>query len=271
MRASFSLAVLWCAVAWAGAPAPARSFNVLQERTLFEPPLAHPRSPELALEVILNGPSDRVTGVIGARIPFFNFHLGEVHLQIGFDAGSWTDLRMLSHVFGFPLTAVDYLFGVPFMVAWGPFSASFELSHISAHLGDGLAMPRAPLKYTREYARLLAAYSVRGGPFVMRFYAGAQFLLHTIPTLPPWGAEVGAEVRAETSRAVEPYAAVTGLYHQDTGTFDVSSQVGVYLVRESARAFTLRLAFSAYAGSDRRGQFLGESMQRVRFGLYGRF
>lgn len=271
MRPSVWLVVLCGTVAWAEAPAPARSFNVLQERTLFEPPLAHPRSPELALEVILNGPSDRVTGVIGARIPFFNFHVGEVHLQVGFDAGSWTDLRMLSHVFGFPLTAVDYLFGVPFMVAYGPLSASFELSHISAHLGDGLAEPRPALKYTREYARLLVAYSVKSGSFAMRFYGGGQFLLHTIPSLPPWGAEVGAEVRASASPVVEPYAAVTGMYHQDTGTFDVSSQVGVYLVRETARAFTLRVAFSAYAGSDRRGQFLGESMQRVRFGLYGRF
>jgi hypothetical protein len=266
------LVLLPCTVALAEPPAePARPFNVLQERTLFEPPLAHPRSPELSLEVILNGPSDRVTGVIGARIPFFNLHVGDLHLQLGFDAGAWTDLRMVSNVFGFPLTAVDYLFGIPLMAAYGPWSFVLELSHISAHLGDGVLEPRPAIKYSREFLRGLAAWSTTVAWLALRVYGGGQFVVHTFPEVPRWGAELGVEARAEISQTVEPYVALTGMYHQDTNSFDVGSQVGVYLARKTARAFTLRLAFSGYWGSDRRGQFLGDSMQRVRVGLFGRF
>jgi hypothetical protein len=245
----------------APSPTPAR-VNVLAERTLFQPPLAHPRSPEFSLVVLLNPGSDRVTGVMGARIPFLNVHVGDVHLQLGFDAGVWTDLRMVTNVFGFPLTAVDYLFGIPLMAAWGPFSASFELSHISAHLGDGVLMPRAPIKYTREFARLLLAYSVTTHQVALRVYAGGTLLLHTIPQLPPGAAEVGVE---------QPYVAVTGMYHQDTGSFDVGSQLGVLLATASSRAFTFRVALAGYWGSDRRGQFLGESIGRVSVGVFGRF
>lgn len=252
-------------------PAPPERFNVLGERTLFEPPLAHPRSPEFALVVILNPGSDRVTGVMGSRIPFLNFHTGDFHLQVGFDAGVWTDLRMVSNVFGFPLTAVDYLFGVPFMAKYGPLSASLELSHISAHLGDGLLMPRDPIKYTREFARLVVAYTLTTHQVTMRFYAGGQLLLHTVPQVPPGAAEVGVEARYERWDAVQPYVALTGLYQGDTGTFDVGSQLGVFLASVSSRAFSFRFALAGYWGSDRRGQFFGDSMSRVTVGIYGRY
>lgn len=252
------------------APPPER-FNVLGERTLFEPPLAHPRSPEFSLVVILNPGSDRVTGVMGSRIPFLNLHQGDLHLQLGFDAGVWTDLRMVSNVFGFPLTAVDYLFGVPFMAKYGPFSASLELSHISAHLGDGVLMPRDPIKYTREFARLVVAYALTTHQLALRFYAGGQLLLHTVPQVPPGAAEVGVEARYERWAAVQPYVALTGLYHGDTGTFDVGSQLGVFLASISSRAFSFRFALAGYWGSDRRGQFLGESIGRITAGIYGRY
>ena len=249
-------------------PAP---FNVLGERTLFEPPLAHPRSPEFSLVVILTGSSDRVTGVMGSRIPFLNFHAGDLHLQVGFDAGVWTDLRMVSNVFGFPLTAVDYLFGVPFMASYGPFSASLELSHISAHLGDGVLMPREAIKYTREFARLLVAYAITTHQVALRVYAGGQLLLHTIPAVPIGAGEVGVEARGEWWSAVQPYVAVTGMYQGDTGTFDVGSQLGVYLASASSRSFSFRVALAGYWGSDRRGQFLGESLSRITAGIYGRY
>lgn len=252
------------------APPPER-FNVLGERTLFEPPLAHPRSPEFSLVVILNPGSDRVTGVMGSRIPFLNLHQGDLHLQLGFDAGVWTDLRMVSNVFGFPLTAVDYLFGVPFMAKYGPFSASLELSHISAHLGDGVLMPRDPIKYTREFARLVVAYALTVQQVAFRFYVGGQLLLHTVPQVPPGAAEVGVEARYERWAAVQPYVALTGLYHGDTGTFDVGSQLGVFLASISSRAFSFRFALAGYWGSDRRGQFLGESIGRITAGIYGRY
>lgn len=263
--------VLVLAAEPAPAPAAPEPFNVLGERTLFEPPLAHPRSPEFALLVILNAGSDRVTGVMGSRIPFLNFHTGDLHLQIGFDAGVWTDLRMVSNVFGFPLTAVDYLFGVPFMASYGPFSASLELSHISAHLGDGVLMPRDPIKYTREFARLVVAYALTTHELALRFYAGGQLLLHTVPQVPPGAVEVGVEARFERWAAVQPYVALTGLYQGDTGTFDVSGQLGVYLARERARAFSFRFALAGYWGSDRRGQFLGDSLGRLTLGIYGRY
>ncbi len=252
------------------APAPER-FNVLAERTVFEPPLAHPRSPEFALVVILNPGSDRVTGVMGSRIPFLNLHHGDLHLQLGFDAGVWTDLRMVTNVFGFPLTAVDYLFGVPIMASVGPFSASFELSHISAHLGDGVLMPRDAIKYTREFARLLVAWAPTWQEVAFRFYAGGQLLLHTVPQVPLGSGEVGVEARLDRWSAVQPYVAVTGMYQGDTGTFDLSSQLGAYLARPSSRSLSFRVALAGYWGSDRRGQFLGESLARITAGIYGRY
>ncbi|MBE2248993.1 MAG: DUF1207 domain-containing protein [Myxococcus sp.] len=255
------------------APAPnePERFNVLGERTLFQPPLAHPRSPEFALVVILNAGSDRVTGVMGSRIPFLNLHQGDLHLQLGFDAGVWTDLRMVTNVFGFPLTAVDYLFGLPLMASYGPFSAVLELSHISAHLGDGVLTPRDPIKYTREFARLLVAWAVTTHQVALRVYGGGQVLLHTVPEVPRGSGELGVEARLERWAAVQPYAAVTGMYQGDTGTFDVGSQLGVYLATASARSFSFRVALAGYWGSDRRGQFLGDALSRITAGVYGRY
>ncbi len=273
MTALLVSAISWSLLAAGEAPItpePER-FNLLAERTVFEPPLAHPRSPEFALVIILNPGSDRVTGVMGSRIPFLNLHLDALHLQLGFDAGVWTDLRMVTNVFGFPLTAVDYLFGFPFMASYGPFSASLELSHISAHLGDGALMPREAFKYTREFARLVVAWAVTTHQVALRLYAGGQVLLHTVPEVPPGAAEVGVEARLERWSAVQPYAAVTGLYHGDTGTFDGGAQLGVFLARLSSRAFSFRVAVAGSWGSDRRGQFFGESTARLTAGIYGRY
>lgn len=250
---------------------PPEPVNVLGERTLFEPPYAHPRSPEFGLVVILNHASDRVTGVMGARIPFLNVHSGGLHLQFGFDASTWTDLRMVSHVFGFPMTSVDYLFGIPMMASYGPFSAVLELSHISAHLGDGLLTPRDAIKYSREFARLLGAYTLTAHQLSFRFYGGGQVLLHTFPNVPRGAAEVGVEARLQRWAAVQPYAAVTAMYQGDVNSFDASGQLGVFLATASSRAFSFRVALAGYWGSDRRGQFLGDSLARVTVGLYGRF
>jgi hypothetical protein len=82
---------------------------------------------------------------------------------------------------------------------------------------------------------------------------------------------VGVEARGEFWTAVQPYVALTGMYHQDTSSFDVSSQLGVFLATQSSRAFSFRVALAGYWGSDRRGQFLGESIGRVSVGIYGRF
>lgn len=116
----------------------------------------------------------------------------------GADFFTWTRLRAAGG-FKFPVEAVDYYFGIN--GAWRseshtgiPFNLRLRLAHISAHLVDGDPSFTSPqqeyITYSREFLDLTVGFDGREmlgidraarGLMVIRPYAGAQWLFHTIP------------------------------------------------------------------------------------------
>lgn len=108
--------------------------------------------------------------------------------SFGADFFTYTRLRKQSN-FKFPVETIDYMFGINFsykiIIDKKDFGFRVRISHISAHLVDGLYQAdsgnwkegRSPFVYSREFIELFPYYRISG----FRAYVGFTYLFHTIP------------------------------------------------------------------------------------------
>jgi len=110
-------------------------------------------------------------------------------LSFGADFFTYTRLRKQNN-FKFPVETIDYMFGINFgykitEINKRDFGLRLRISHISAHLVDGLYDADStkwkdgmqPFVYSREFIELFPYYRISG----IRTYIGLTYLFHTLP------------------------------------------------------------------------------------------
>ncbi len=163
-------------------------------RTMFDPLLADPLEPRIAVMPLLD--KDFLQLDIGTSADLFQSKNNEY--AFGIDFATYSLLGMEDNL-KFPVDTIDYLFGVNFTwkqpldnknLPFDDLSARLRITHISAHFEDGHYDEDAgkwksegdspfgvPFTFSREFINLVLALSSKD----YRVYLGYQYLFHTIP------------------------------------------------------------------------------------------
>ncbi len=252
------------------------SINAFRETTLFSPPIANPRSVEFGVDMQLNPPAANFSASFAARLPITTLHIGDHAIQLGLDAGVWSDLAKKPTGDYFPVFNADYLVGFPLMYRWKGLSAAIFLGHISAHLVDGATtdeLPRGKFRYSREYVQFHLSYDASFRGFFFRTYLAAGHVFHHIEKVystASFGG--GAEFAAPWVFGVfRPMAAVDVMWNGDTNTIDQGMEVGFWLAEQTLPIAQVRATFGMYTGSDRRGMYMDAKRERFSFAIHIRF
>lgn len=247
----------------AGAP-PERRWVPLPREALWALPVADTRS---SLSRVLVRPQEggaRIDTAIGADFPFLEARFGGWRAQVGLAAGVFMDFDAAGSL-TFDLETFDGRFGLPVDVAHGPWSARLELTHLSAHYGDGVRQgeerPTNLDPYSREFVTLQVARTL---PWT-RVYAGMRALVHAFPEADPWAVQVG--VQAAPPGPVAPYLA-TDLQLADEHDWApaLAAQLGV---EARAAGRRLRVGLATRTGPDDTGKREGvnETYLGLMFGF----
>ncbi len=230
---------------------------------VFVLPVADPRA---ALSSVTLRWDDhfKVDAAIAENFPLLALTLGELHADLGIEAGVWMGFDPEDNL-RFDLVTVDGTFGIPLAVQSGPWSGRLELAHTSAHFADGVrggaTLPGSPDGYSREWLSVIGSRQL--GP--ARLYVGGHALIHDQRGAPPFGVQLGGEV--EGPWRVAPYAAVDlQVADEFAWTPAVAGQAGVRLVfRDGQR---LRVAVAGHHGPDDTGKLVGnDDWLGVSFGF----
>lgn len=256
------------------------SVEMFTPRAIFQPPLAHPRSPEFFAQTDLNTGFTQFSVAMGARMPLVTYTPEfwplpkPLVFQFGFDAGVWSELGRAGKNLDsyFPVFSADYLAGLVFMARYGEWALDAEASHISAHLVDGSPFQKR-IVYSREYWRVRLSRDFQfGNGSSIRLYAGYGNMVRTLPRrIGDFMVGGGVEVVSQRLAWFRPFFAADVTYNDDAKRGDFSLQWGTFITRHDDEILKVRLALEYYDGSDRRGQFLGDLRRRFGMGLYARF
>jgi Protein of unknown function (DUF1207) len=252
----------------------AANVSFLDERAIFSPPIAHPRSPEMGLDVNLVSFNEFIA-VFGGRLPLVNIVAGEQHFQIGLDGSVWSRLGHRPSDNLFPVFSADYLIGVPILWRFRNLSAELIAAHISAHRVDGAAIfNTAPLyRYSVEYLQMRVAYETHLGALWVRPYFTFGTLLHSSSAYVHRGFVGGGfELFGPAlGGSAQPFAALDVTYNGDHDFVDSSAEVGFLFAPKVLNVAHVRLGLRAYSGKTREGQSLFERLERFSFGFSVRF
>jgi hypothetical protein len=189
-------------------PAMAESAIKLTLDTLFEPLLADPLEPRIAVMPMLG--KKKLQLDIGTSADLYQNK--NKSFAVGIDFATWSQLNRTSN-FKFPVDCIDYLFGINTTfrhqlrekpLSFDEASVRVRLSHISAHFEDGhtdengdwldeALVPggKIPFTYSREFVNVTGALSAPG----RRVYLGYQYMYHTLPAgISPSSFQAGAEI-----------------------------------------------------------------------------
>lgn len=200
---------------------------------------------------------------------------GKQEFTVGADFFTYTLLRK-EEGFHFPVDAIDYLFGVNLNysrpLGSNMLGARLRVSHISAHFVDGHYdasfagwRDRNPLAYSREFFDLVLSYETS----LMRYYVGANYLLHVDPSwLPPAAFQGGAEFTSgdQIHKNVMAYAAIDVRLVDINGYDAVNTlQFGVKLGERNGPA--LDLFASYFSGYSINGEYYDVKVHYWAFGF----
>lgn len=171
------------------------------------------------------------------------------------------------------LEAVDFRFGVP--LVWGGDRWQWKAGyyHLSAHLGDELAIREGILAQRINYSRDVLLGGISYSPLpAWRWYAEAGWAFYTDGGAEPWEFQFGLDLAAPgpTGPAGIPFAAVNGHLREEVdfgGSFTV--QAGWLWRGNSGRAF--RTGVHYYNGKSSQYQFFNFFEEQIGAGLWGAF
>ena len=226
----------------------AGALSLLPASYLWSDALADSRSPRSSLTWRALGDAG-IDATLALPVPILGFEAGRIRAQVGLTAALFLGFQP-SGPLTFDFQTFDGWFALPLDVSSGAWSGRLEWAHVSAHYGDGVrddgARPSNLDAYSREYVRLWGARAL--GP--VRVYGSARVLLHSLPTAPPIGASVGAEV--EGSWRFAPYAAADLQIAQEDGWAPaLGGQVGGRWVSGTHR---MRLGLAGRTGPEDTGK-----------------
>lgn len=165
----------------------------------------------------------------------------------------------------FPLETTDGLIGAYLETQQGEWQGQIRLTHISAHLSDGISNA-TPLIYSRESVVAKAGWSPDP---TRQCYGAVHMLVHTIPELPRFAFQLGGYYFWEgVSQWLLPYIA-TDLKFSRESSFSPSWswQMGMAINNPSESYRSFRLFYSYYTGADPRGQFYFRNYTSHALGL----
>jgi hypothetical protein len=240
--------------------------------TLFEPLLADPMEPRIAVMPMLGKKQLQLD--IGTSADLYQNK--NKSFAVGIDFATWSLLNRTNN-FKFPVDCIDYQFGVnttfrhqlktcklPFDEA----SVRVRLSHISAHFEDGhtdadgnwldealVPGDKIPFTYSREFVNVTGALSAPGG----RVYLGYQYMYHTIPNqISPSSFQAGAEIGLPSHAYVAADFKLLPKWNWDEaktsgyrGTWNL--QAGMRLT--SIGLENVRVAANYFSGMSRQGMY----------------
>ncbi len=154
----------------------------------------------------------------------------------------------------FPLETMDGLFGLYCEMNRAEWHYQLRLTHISAHLGDGLS--GVPIKYSRESLIARAGYSPTNG---LHVYGGISNLIHSQPALPVWGLQAGGHLFFPWHLGrLTPFTAADIQWRDEAevAKWSVNFHLGIALNDPAEPYHSFRFFYNYYSGADPRGQFL---------------
>ena len=163
----------------------------------------------------------------------------------------------------FPLYSTDGLIGLYGEAIRGLWMYQLRYTHVSAHLGDGLATARPRIGFTRETLSLRLARQIGA----VRVYLGYHYLLHTEPKFPLHSLQVGFySILPAHWGSFHPFLGSDLRWRNAAEGSNVAVTAGLALVSDLG-APPIRLAWSYLRGHDLRGQFYSERMVKTSLGL----
>lgn len=125
---------------------------------------------------------------IGTTQDIYSFEETNTTYSFGSDLYTYTRLRS-ENDFKFPVETIDYFFGINFSLKHkfenGNYGLRFRLSHVSAHLVDGLYNGKnnqwqdgqLPFVFSKEFLDFFPFYQYKN----IRLYLGLTYIFHVIP------------------------------------------------------------------------------------------
>ncbi|HLG32642.1 MAG TPA: DUF1207 domain-containing protein [Ignavibacteriaceae bacterium] len=197
-------------------------------------------------------------------------------ISLGADFFTYTRARNEDN-FRFPVETIDYLFGVnagyKFLQDKSEWGVRLRLSHISAHLVDGLFNSdtnewldgRKPFVYSREFIEMLGYYNLSG----LRIYAGVNYNLHIIPgTIKKGVLQLGFDYYAVqlSTGSCTPFIAYDfklSAIEEYTGNNTISA--GIKFGNPYSRGFSIFTSY--YSGKSNHGEFFDLSENYFTIGI----
>jgi hypothetical protein len=256
---------------------PARSFVVLPERDLFDPPLADPRWPHFSTtwQYYLD---DEELGNVGA------VSFGETFPLVRWPdrSGGGIEVGIMGGVFSiFDLDAPssdlinsDFLGGLFASYRTGDASLTLRAYHQSSHLGDEFLLRNRAERVNLSYEVVEALASFDAG--MLRVYGGGGWLVHVNPDeIDRLTAQIGAELVSPVSffaGHVRPLGAIDVHFREESDwKADFSARSGVELASPALRRLRLQLLVEYYDGRSPNGQFFGREIDTIGVGLHLQF
>lgn len=208
---------------------------------------------ETANTLVFRGGAPSIEGEVGDTAGLLRLEAGELAVQLELGAGIFLGF-LPGEQLTFGIVTVDGLIRVPISAAWGPWRASLEWAHHSAHYADGVryddALPSNTDGYSREWLRMLGSCEL---PWVQP-YLGVRQLVHSIPEAPGLGVQAG--LKAHGARDLSWYQALDVTANAE---FDwqprLAYQGGLRLRGPQAQVF--RAGLAAYRGPALAGKRAG--------------
>lgn len=287
--------------------AKASSFEWFNDKPIYREPYAYVRTPDSGVTLNSSEYLEQQVGYIevslGKNVPIVtmkSYLFGQpLILQTGLAGGMWLTLGYKDGAF--PLLTEDFFISAPLEFKLGRFSGAIKFNHISAHQGDGLdgvledklskndksdldqaedilqdiaddddvgIVLQEPFSYSRDFFSGHIAFDGRMGLLNTRVYAHGGYAHKIIPkVLNRWFLGSGFEA-LYPSGIFSPYYAQDITWNGDTDSADLSLELGSVLVSDETKYYTLRVAFTAYIGNDRRGQLIKNRMKQFGFGFF---
>lgn len=151
----------------------------------FIPLLADPREVLMSLEF---KDTNILNASVGNFISIFSTRFSkDILLDTGLEGAAFFVINNRGSYF--PLETIDGLIGAFFEMRIKDIYFQTRITHISSHLADGSI--EEPITYSRESAHIRTAFRIFHYFYV---YAGVSYLIHTIPSFPPWSFQTGFNV-----------------------------------------------------------------------------
>ncbi|MCA9260599.1 MAG: DUF1207 domain-containing protein [Planctomycetales bacterium] len=260
------------ATAWEGSPAQLWQWRILPEGVIYPAYAAGVHESRIS-GVVFQG-ADRTSYLdvtLGGRVALWRYGTAAGNrpegLEFGMEGAAFPRLNLDSN---WDVDAVDFRFGGLLTYGEGPVQWKAAFYHLSAHMGDELAIRESRLNERINFSRDALVFGVSYFPLpAWRWYAEAGFASHFDGGARPWEFQFGVDVSepGPTGPGGSPFAAINGHLRQEHNYGgNLTLQLGWLWRGESSDTF--RLGFHYFNGKTNQFEFYDEFEQHLGAGIW---